>query len=52
MGLRYASLGEEAAGGVMGGLLVTGEATAGVGQGAECGPWSNRSSDIESGQWW
>jgi len=52
MFLRYASLGEEAAGGVIGGLLVTGEATAGVGQGAECGPRSNGSLDIKRGQWW
>ena len=53
MGRREAILGEDAAGGVVGGLLVTGEATAGVGEPAEWRTlrresWSNGSPDIES----
>lgn len=35
MGPREAILGEDVAGGVVGGLLVNGEATAGVGEPAE-----------------
>ena len=51
MGPRKAIFREDAVGGVMGGLVVTGEATAGVGGLGEwrSESWSNGSPDIESG---